>query len=133
MMKKSSANILIGIGSFLLFSLLFAAISFRIVYTSESDNEPNRQALLNIYDCINVGARREEVLACYHRYRTPSIRLLGDFGNEWKIQIPLEFGASDWCIRIDFQNDRVSSASVRTSDGPKPKNAPPDKSHPTRQ
>jgi hypothetical protein len=43
--------------------------------------------------------------------------------------MPLEFGATDWCLLIDFDQGKVSAIRMRTSDGiqRKPEAAPDDK------
>ena len=105
---------------------------FGEVFSTNSRNEPNRKALTSIYDCISVNSSRADVLACYYRNRTDDLRLLADIQNEWIVRIPMELGAKDWCLRIDFDDDKVMSVRIRTSDGPKPNNSLPDKNAPNK-
>jgi hypothetical protein len=100
---------------------------FTEVFHTRKSNEPHRAALLQIRDAVSVGASHGEVLAAYWQHRTDSLRLFADRPADWIITMPLEFGASDWKLLIEFQDDRVSAVRVRTSDGPPPKDGPNDK------
>lgn len=42
------------------------------------------------------------------------------------VSMPSEIFASDWRLYVGFEKDRVDSVVVRSSDGPKPKDAPED-------
>jgi hypothetical protein len=41
--------------------------------------------------------------------------------------MPIEFGASDWKLLLDFRDDKVVRVRLLTADGPPPENGPPDK------
>ena len=97
------------------------------VFQLPKRNAPNRAGLLQVYDAIRVGASHSEVLSAYWQHRTDSLRLSADTPAVWVIEMPLEFGASDWTLRIEFQDERVSAVRVRTSNGPPPDDGPKDK------
>lgn len=97
------------------------------VFHNHKSNEPNRAALLQVRDAIAVGASHADVLAAYWQHRTEALKLVADGPAEWIITMPLEFGASDWTLRIEFRDGRVTAVRVRTSDGPPPEDGPRDK------
>ena len=97
------------------------------VFHSFTRNAPNRAVLLQVYEAVSVGASHSEVLSAYWQRRTDDLRLFADRPTDWIVTIPLEFGASDWKLLIEFQDGRVSAVRVRTSDGPPPKDGPKDK------
>jgi len=96
-------------------------------FHSHESNEPNRAALLRVRGAIDIGASHGEVLAAYWQHRVDQLRLSADSYAEWSISMPLEFGTSDWKLRIEFQDGKVSAVRVRTSDGPSPSDGPTDK------
>jgi hypothetical protein len=100
---------------------------FTEVFRTHKSNEPQRTALLQIRDGVAVGASHADVLAAYWQHRTDSLRLFADRSADWVITMPLEFGASDWKLLIEFQDGRVAAVRVRTADGPPPKDGPKDK------
>lgn len=97
------------------------------VFYSSRRNVPNRAALRQVYEAVPVGASHAEVLAAYWQHRSDDLRLFADRPTKWVITMPLEFGASDWKLSLEFQEGRVSAIRVRTSDGPPPKDGPKDK------
>lgn len=100
---------------------------FTEVFHTHESNKPRRIALLQIRNAISVGASHTEVLAAYWEHRTDQLRLSADSPTEWLITIPLEFGARDWKLVIEFRNGQVSAVRIRTSDGLSPKQGPKDK------
>lgn len=103
------------------------AFWFTEVFRTHKSNEPHRAALVQIQDAVALGASHADVLAAYWRHRTDSLRLFADRPTDWVISMPLEFGASDWKLLIEFENGRVTTVRVRTADGPPPKDGPKDK------
>ena len=99
---------------------------FSEVFRTHKANEPHRRALLEIRDAIAIGASYSEVLKAYWQHRTDSLRLFADRPTDWTITMPMEFGASDWKLGIEFQDGKVSAVRVRTADGPPPKDGPKD-------
>jgi hypothetical protein len=97
------------------------------VFHSSRRNAPNRAALRQVYEAVPVGALYAEVLAAYWQHRSDDLRLFADRPTEWAITMPVEFGASDWKLSLEFQEGRVSAIRIRTSDGPPPKDGPKDK------
>ena len=100
---------------------------FMEVFHTRKSNEPNRTALLLIRDAIGIGASHTEALTAYWQHRTGDLRLFADRPTDWIITMPLEFGASDWKLLIEFQDGRVAAVRVRMTDGPPPKDGPQDK------
>jgi len=100
---------------------------FTEVFRTHKSNEPQRAALLQIRDAVAIGASYADVLAAYWEHRTDSLRVFADRPDSWLITMPLEFGASDWKLLIEFHEGRVSAVRVRTSDGPPLEDGPEDK------
>lgn len=100
---------------------------FTEVFRTHKSNELHRTALLQIRDEISVGSSHADVLAAYWEHRTDALRLDAENPTTWGIRMPLELGASDWRLFIEFENGRVAAVRVRTSDGPPPKDGPKDK------
>jgi hypothetical protein len=101
---------------------------FGEVFHTHKRNEPNRAALLRIRDAIPMGASHAQVLAAYWQHRTDALKISVHTATNWDIEMPMELGANDWDLRIDFQDGKVRALRVRTSDGPPPKDGPQDKS-----
>ena len=97
------------------------------VFHSSKRNAPNRTALLQLYEAVAVGSSHAEVLAAYWQHRTEELKLSAERPSAWSVRMPLEFGASDWLLLVEFRDDRVSAVRVRMSDGPPPKDGPKDK------
>ncbi|MDB6110800.1 MAG: hypothetical protein JWR69_2550 [Pedosphaera sp.] len=97
------------------------------VFHSPERKVHNRAMLLQLYETVGVGASQPEVLSAYWQHRTDDLRLIADQPTNWAVTMPSELGASDWRLRIEFQEGRVSAVRVRTSDGPQPKDGPKDK------
>jgi hypothetical protein len=97
------------------------------VFHTAQRNAPNRVAIVRLHEDIDIGKSYADVLSAYWNARTDELRIRNDSPTEWAVQMPGEFGASDWTLLIEFQDGHVSAVRVRTSDGPPPKNAPKDK------
>jgi len=99
-------------------------------FHTHSANAANRAALVRLHTALRIGAVRSSVLDEYWSQRTPDLRLHVDAADQWVVSMPLEFGANDWTLIIEFRNNVVSAVRVRTSDGPGPAEGPPDKGAP---
>jgi hypothetical protein len=106
--------------------IVWASI-FTFVFHTHKRNAPHREALLQIRDAVSMGASRDDVLAAYWRFRSNALTLRQETATDWLISMPLEFGARDWLLLIEFRDDRVTAVRVRTSDGPAPDDGPTDK------
>ncbi len=99
--------------------------------STEKANEPNRNALLELYGLVKLGDTYEAVLNAYWKTRTDELRIDVDSPDFWYVCMPGELGATDWILNFDFKEKKVSSIKFRSSDGDKPKNkpkeSPPDK------
>ncbi|MBI3853448.1 MAG: hypothetical protein HY298_24640 [Verrucomicrobia bacterium] len=125
-MKFKRSNVIIAAVVILLGALWIRGFWFTEVFHSSKRKEPNRAALIQIRAAVNVGASHADVLAAYWSNRADELKLFADRPTDWIIQMPLEFGASDWKLYIDFKDGRVNAVKVRTSDGAA-KDGPPDK------
>jgi len=79
---------------------------------------------------LQIGDPKEKVEQIYNKYKSRSLKLEKlDIDNEWFITMPYEFGATDWILWIEFENNKVISLKIRLSDSKdfKPKDSPLDK------
>lgn len=109
------------IGIFLLFcisGLFFGRWHFQ--------NAKNRTALMKIRENIKHGDSLETVLLNYSKFRTDEIELNQLKENFWLVEMPGEFGATDWRLFISFEQKKVAAIYFRNSDGNKPEDAPND-------
>jgi len=95
-----------------------------------SANAVNREAVLRVHGALRVDADRADVLQQYWSHRTQDLRLHVDTPARWVVSMPSEFGASDWTLIVEFRDGKVSAIRVRTADGPRPPEGPPDKGAP---
>ena len=119
--QLTKASILLVVGAVLAGGFLFTE-----VFQTHASNESNRIALLKIRDTVSVGSSHAEVLDSYWRHRTDYLKLHVERPTDWIITMPLEFGAGNWKLLIEFHDGRVSAVRIRTADGP-PVHGPKDK------
>jgi hypothetical protein len=100
---------------------------FTEVFHTHKANEANRTALLHLHETTRIGASHSEVLTNYWHHRTDELRLFAENPRQWVIKMPMEFGAGDWRLMIEFTNREVRSVRIRTTDGPPPKDGAKDK------
>jgi|ERR1041385_4971665 hypothetical protein len=119
-------GILLVLFGFIVWVFLFSGR----VFHSHRSNAPNRDALVHIHQAVQIGSSASEVRDCFRRYSTPQLRLHDERSTDWAIGMPMEFGASDWKLLINFRDERVVRVRLLTADGPPPKDGPPDKQKP---
>ena len=122
--SKALATLLVG--GLVLYFIWWSFVSGGVLY-SHKKNAVNMAALEKIHQELALGMPYNDVLSSYWGHRTGDLRLFADRASDWKIGMPLEFGAADWKLLIEFQKGVVSAVRLRTSDGPSPKGGPEDK------
>lgn len=105
--------------------LIFLGV-FRFAEYRWEQDAPQRQAIARIHQELLPGMSFKEASAIVNKYKTPELTV-GHEPNLLSVAAPLEFGASNWELRIIFENGYVCAVRIRTEDGPIPGNAPPDK------
>lgn len=100
------------------------------MFNSHASNAPNRDALVQLHQAIRLGASASEVRGLFQRYATRQLTLHDERSTDWVIRMPMEFGATDWKLLLDFQDARVIRVQLLTADSPPPKDGPPDKQKP---
>ena len=118
--------ILLAVLGFFLWLFFFSGLFFH----SHTSNTPNRSALMQLHQAIQLDSSASEVRELFQRYATPQLRLDDERVADWQIRMPMEFGASDWKLLLDFRDGRVVRVRLLTADGPPPKDGPPDKQKP---
>jgi hypothetical protein len=99
-------------------------------FRTHSTNALNRAAIVRLHGVLSIGAARSKVLDEYWSHRTPDLRLQVDARDRWVESMPAEFGATDWTLIVQFRDSVVSAVRVRTADGLRPAEGPPDKEGP---
>ena len=97
------------------------------VFHSDASNASNRDALVKLHGAIEVGSSTDEVRELFQRYATAQLRLHDERPDGWVIRMPMEFGASDWKLLLDFRDGKAVGVRLRTADGPPPADGPQDK------
>jgi hypothetical protein len=82
-----------------------------------------------LYETLEPGTTKPQVRAAIDSGRFPHLRFHTDDDHTWLAFAPYEFGAQNWVLLIEFENDHVSALRVRTEDSLKshPAEAPRDK------
>jgi hypothetical protein len=89
----------------------------------------NRGEVRALYDAIHPGMNRAEAERETTSGRYPHLTFFNDTDQGWVVTTPYEFGATNWMLLIDVEEDRVTKMRIRTDDGidDHPVQAPPDK------
>jgi len=90
-------------------------------------NAGSRTALINLQQSVNIGDSHDSVLKAYWQHSSVPLTLNPTKPELWTVSMPHEIFATDWLLYIEFVDGKVSAVRVRTSDGPRPSNAPEDK------
>ena len=92
----------------------------------------NQHELTGLHEAIALGSTDQDVRATIAE---PSFRHLTLYvenlpQDEWWVHTPLEFGAGNWILGLQFKDRRLSATRVRVADGDfHPSEAPPDRGH----
>jgi hypothetical protein len=95
-------------------------------FFTHSKNAPNRVAMLKIREGIQLGDGYESVLKNYWQHAPTDLSLFAGSSETWTVSTPLELGARNWVLFIQFAEGKVSAVKVRRSDGPPPYDGPAD-------
>jgi hypothetical protein len=91
----------------------------------------NRAELIRLHDQIDVGMSAAQASQVLERFRSSHLRLdhARPEASPWYISTPLEIGATNWTLDVQFSDGRISATRVRTEDGEhrRPTGAPPDR------
>jgi hypothetical protein len=90
--------------------------------------EEARSQVVAVFDAIRGGATKQEVeteVLSGHSH----LNLVKVGPSEWLVQTPLQFGAGNWQLWIEFDGPAVTALRVRTSDSKQivPEGAPSDR------
>lgn len=112
---------------------VIAAILWKPMVDPFLNRERYRGEVRILYENVHPGMTRDEVRREMDSGKYPDLRFHRE-GQLWLGSAPIEFGAGNWVLAIDFQGDQVSTVKVRKGDGLQdyhhPVEAPPDKVRP---
>jgi hypothetical protein len=125
---KAAAQAALGVAIGL---VLFAVADLEFVKDQVGWNRTrNQHELMSLHEAITLGSTHQDVRATIAQ---PSFRHLQLYvenlpANEWWVHTPLEFGAGNWILGLQFEDGRLSATRVRVADGDfHPSGAPPDR------
>ena len=70
-----------------------------------------------LYDSVQPGMTKEQVQRLLDSARYPHLQVRRTDAHLWTAAAPLELGATNWVLYIEFENGRVSTLGVRSADG----------------
>ena len=109
---------------------VLAAILWDPIVAPFLNRERYRGEVRTLYENLYLGMAKERVRHEMDSGKYPDLEFHRD-GQLWLASAPLEFGARNWVLAIEFQDDQVSAIRVRKGDGLQefhhPVEAPPDK------
>jgi hypothetical protein len=127
----------------LVLAIIFYVAIFEILgYRTTLSNRRDKKVLTIIMNELEIGDSKEKVKNIFYEYKTKTLELIDltliapesleqkRKENTWLIRMPYEFGAKDWILWIEFdENDKIIGLKMRVSDSKKfkPKDAPEDK------
>lgn len=88
-----------------------------------------RAEIRGLYERLQPGMARAQAQTAVKSGSYPNLQFGSDNAQTWSIWAPLEFGAQNWVLLIEFEGEHVSALRVRTADSYQshPPEAPPDK------
>jgi hypothetical protein len=104
---------ILGGGIYLLVWWLFFSGS---VLATPKTNAPNRVALTAMHREITLGDTYEAAMETFYRHRTGTTKLLVLKPQLLRVNTPLELGARNWVLLIEFEGGKVSAVRMRESD-----------------
>jgi len=123
-MKINKTKHIIALIAILFLLLIIGAFIFSSI--QHHMNKDNREAMLEIFEKSNVGMGFDEFLRIYVDNKSYYLKINKD-EDEYRISMPLEFGASDWVLIANTKDNKITELKIRTLDGPKPSKSPKDK------
>jgi hypothetical protein len=116
--------------------IVLAAIAFfgwQAFFEANTNNAPSKEAVAMMHHDIALYATKDDVTSIYKKYKTERNTIRTDmFQDTWEICMPIEFGASDWTLYVQYNTQNlVSAVAMRKSDGlhRRPDGSPKDKGH----
>ncbi len=93
--------------------------------TTRSERAESRASVLAIYERLELGQGQGSVEALVAEYPILRVR---SYEETLEAETPLEFGAKNWILMLEFQQGVLVAAKVRTPDSASyhPPDAPPD-------
>jgi membrane protein implicated in regulation of membrane protease activity len=112
------------------FTAFVAAMLWRPILDPFLHREQYRGEVRALYDSVHLGMNKQMVAQEMAAAKYPHL----DFHKEgelWSASAPLQFGAGNWVLVVEFRGDEVFAVRVRTADGVEkihhPEDAPVDK------
>ena len=108
--------------------LVFVAVAIAIaIYILMYRGSAAKKEVTKLYDAVNLGDDRSRLHELANEFKMLTLRHVSE--SNWFFETPLQFGAGNWILVVNWTNDHVSAVRVRTADSLNslPNSAPPDK------
>jgi hypothetical protein len=79
--------------------------------------ERNRSEVLALYHALAPGMTREQVSQITAGTAYPHLTIRRASAQLWSAEAPLEFGAGNWILWMEFEGEQLHAIRVRTADG----------------
>ena len=114
------------------FSFIFFILPLVFIYMffgTWITNDKNKSAVTRIHQEAKIGGSSEELFQAIRKHQTGELEVFTDKKTYVTVNMPFEFGATDWVLLCKLNSGLIQSLKIRTSDGPMhfPKGAPNDK------
>jgi hypothetical protein len=124
--RKGGMKKALEYGLVIVIVVLVASIFSPITFLSRNKY---RAEIRGLYERLQPGMARAQVQTAVKSANYPNLEFTSDDTQTWLVSTPLEFGAQNWVLLIEFAGEHVSALRVRTPDSYRnhPPEAPPDK------
>ncbi|MBI4731981.1 MAG: hypothetical protein HY781_07625 [Chloroflexi bacterium] len=105
-----------NLNQILILLILFTGYMLSDFYYRKIRNIKNKEALKKIQHHLGVGDDSNKVKKIYNLYNTGKLELVTESEQIWRIMMPFEWGANDWILWIEFEDNKIIALKIRLSD-----------------
>jgi hypothetical protein len=111
-----------GIGGVVL-AILGALVAYHLHSSTDA-----RLQLLAFREAIERVETKDEIERVFHAGQFERLQLLKENPEQWVVATPLDFGASNWYLYLEFMDRRLAKVKIRLADSSEihPRDAPGD-------
>ena len=106
-----------------------AWFAYKLLFDWSGDSQQSRESVVRIYRLLNPGLSREAVRERLSGHFGENLKLREISATNWVIQTPMEVGAANWDVWLEFNTTSLTAVRIRLADSKKfwPSGAPDDK------